>query len=159
MRQFGIIGISFLCLLISMTGWAAEAATSPVGYWKTIDDVTGQPRSILQIAQQADSTLTAKVVKIFPRPGHSIHERCQSCDGARHNQPILGMQVLEGIKPSSRHPSQWVNGRILDPLNGKTYNCNLTVLEQGKELMVRGYIGMPLFGRSQTWMRVNDMNA
>lgn len=132
---------------------------SPAGYWKTIDDVTNKPKSILEIKEARDRTLTGKIVKIYPRPGYDENEVCVECKGERHNQRIVGMVIMEHLKPSTSDRRQWVSGQILDPVNGKTYNCQLTLMDGGKEAVVRGYIGMPLFGRSQTWYRVNSING
>ena len=134
----------------------ADNANSPIGYWKTIDDVTGKPKSILQISLANKNMLMGTVVKIFPRPGYDENEVCSACTGSRHNKRIVGMVIMENLKQSSSNPNEWKGGKILDPLNGKTYHCYIQVIENGQKLNVRGYIGLPLFGRSQTWLRVNS---
>lgn len=146
------IFIVFLFLNFFMLS-AYATITTPVGYWKTIDDVTGKPRSILQIWETSEHTLQGKLVKIFPDPGHSIYERCVACDGANHNKPFLGLMIMWGFKFNH---GQWIDGRILDPRSGKIYHCKLKTM--GKEkLLVHGYIGIPLFGRTQTWLRQTDI--
>ncbi len=142
----------FICLSFFLWHYA-YAANSPLGYWKTIDDVTGQPKSILKIWQSSNG-LSGQVIKIYPSPGKDQNELCTACKGARHNQRIVGMVILQGLKQNANNPSEWTNGEILDPHNGKTYHCNLQVIDNGQKLNVRGYIGVPLFGRSQTWLRV-----
>lgn len=145
-------------LLTPLSGFCQQSE-SPAGYWKTIDDVTNQPKSILQITEAKDHTLTAKVVKIYPRPGYDENEVCAECKGERHNQRIVGMVIMEHVKQSDSDKRQWVSGQILDPVNGKTYNCNVTLMDEGTQAVVRGYIGMPLFGRSQTWFRTESANG
>lgn len=124
-------------------------AATPVGLWKTIDDVTGQPKSIVSINESADHQLTGKVIKLFKDP----KRLCTACEGENHNKPIVGLTVMHGLKPS-KEQGLWEEGEILDPKTGKVYHCTLRVLENGNKLQVRGYIGLPLFGRSQTWERV-----
>lgn len=145
------IWVSFLLFLITFGTHAAPL--NPTGYWKNIDDVTGKPQAILEITESSSHRLTGRIVKTFPRAGEEPLKRCQACSGARHNQPILGMIIMENLKQLS--PLEWSGGYILDPKSGKTYHCNLTVIENGEKLSVRGYIGLPLFGRSQVWLRTD----
>jgi uncharacterized protein (DUF2147 family) len=148
-------GLMFIVMFFSLLGMSlvhAANGASPVGYWKTIDDVTGQPKSILHIFSQGN-VLYGQVVKIFPRPGYDQNELCTACKGAKHNQRIVGMVVMEGLRPSSSNSLEWNGGHILDPLNGKTYNCTITLVDQGHRLNVRGFIGFSMFGRTQTWIR------
>lgn len=149
--------ITTLLLLFVIPVYAGAEAASPAGYWQTIDDVTHQPKSILEISETTNKVLTARVVKIYPRPGYDQNEICTECKGVRHNQPIVGMVVMERLKQSAKNKNQWINGEILDPINGKTYRCNLVLLENGNQANIRGYIGLPLFGRSQTWLRVKSI--
>lgn len=145
------------CLLSSIAYGADN--TSPVGYWKTIDDVTGKPKAILHIQLSNQNTLFGRIIKIFPSPGKDQNEVCTACQGYRHNQRIVGMIVLENLKQNEESLKQWDQGTILDPLNGKTYRSTITLSDDGMQLKVRGYIGIPLFGRSQTWLRVLNPRA
>ena len=148
-------------ILIVMTGMFSHVTfagdnTSPVGYWKTIDDVTGQVKSVIQITENAKThTLDGKIVKTYPTPGEQPLERCSACKDERHNQRILGMTILNGLKENKDNPSSWSAGLILDPRNGKIYHCTAQLKDNNNKLSVRGYIGIPLFGRSQEWIRVN----
>ncbi len=139
----------------TLTGFAAED-NSPVGYWKTIDDTTGKPKSIIQIWRSSNQSLAGRVVKIFPKDGSMDQSKlCTACTGERHNQPIVGMVILSGLRVAE---NRWDNGRILDPENGKTYSCSARMADNGKKLDVHGYIGIPMLGRSQTWERVDLMS-
>lgn len=149
--RFIVMCFSFLlCLQYAY----ALNSLSPVGSWKTIDDVTGQPKAIIQLSETPNNVLFGRILKIFPSPGHDQNEVCTACKGWRHNKRIVGMVVLENMRQDKNNPSQWSGGQILDPKNGKTYHCTIKVIDNGYRLNVRGYIGMPLFGRSQVWMRV-----
>lgn len=136
--------------------YAAEADLSPVGYWKTIDDVSGNPKSILQLwlTDPPNQTLSGRIVKIYPDPGKDEKELCERCEGAKHNQPILGMIIMEHLVQNKDNPEEWAGGEILDPRSGKIYHIKLKLIENGQKLNARGYIGLPLFGRTQTWIRV-----
>lgn len=151
-RLFILLSSSFM----SFTLYAAPFVPThtPAGYWKTIDDVTEQPKSILKIGQADNGSLFGQVVKIFPRPGYDQNEVCTACSGERHNKRIVGMEVMSGLKQNTDDSLEWNGGEILDPLNGKTYKCIVQLFDNGQKLRVRGYIGVPLFGRSQTWLRV-----
>lgn len=149
MKKFG----KFLLIALCTTS-VCYAEASPVGTWQTIDDATGKPKAIVKI-EEKDNVLAGKIVKIFPQPGESADKLCAECQGDKHNQPIVGMSIISGLK-ADKENKQWGKGEILDPANGKTYNCNARLTENGTKLNVRGYIGMPLLGRSQTWVRVDE---
>lgn len=136
--------------------FAADAHyDSPVGFWKTVDDVTGKPKSIVHIWKTENDVLMGKVIRIFPKAGEASNKACTACQGDKHNQPIVGMVILSGLKANEH---QWNSGQILDPENGKTYKCSVHLAENGKKLDVHGYIGIPLLGRSQAWQRIDLMS-
>ena len=148
------IFIALALSLLSLNVWAKEL--SPVGYWKTIDDVTGQPKSIVQIYEAPNHALKGKVVRLFKDP----ERLCTACEGEQHNKPIVGLQVMNQLKRSAENKNEWIGGDILDPKSGKMYHCSIKISEKGQQLNVRGYIGLPLFGRTQTWVRVeNETNV
>ncbi|MEI8265564.1 MAG: DUF2147 domain-containing protein [Betaproteobacteria bacterium] len=129
---------------------AALAQASPVGLWKTIDDETKQEKSLVRISDAA-GVLTGRIEKLTDPTKQDA--KCDKCEGAKKDQRVMGMTILEGVK---RHAGadHWEGGTILDPNNGKVYKVRLTPKDGGKQLDVRGYIGAPLLGRTQTWMRV-----
>lgn len=155
MKQASKFCISFLILVSNI---AFAAMNTPVGWWKTIDDETGKVKAIVQITESKNKTLVGKIIKIYPRPGYDQNEICNACEGERHNKPIVGMVFLEKLNRSADTANAWTNGQILDPKNGKVYHCNVSLSENGENLNVRGYLGLPLFGRTQTWIRVNNLN-
>ncbi|MBK8567402.1 MAG: DUF2147 domain-containing protein [Saprospiraceae bacterium] len=126
---------------------SADAQT-PVGNWKTIDDGDGKARSTVQI-EAAGQGLSGKVASIFPRDCEPPDPVCEKCSGERHGKPIKGMNILWGFRKSG---TEWVDGSILDPANGKTYRCKMWLEDDGNTLKVRGYWG--IFWRTQTWKRV-----
>lgn len=153
-----LILVSFFFSFFSSAFAGTETnLASPVGYWQTIDDVTGKPRAIVKIWLTTTNDIYGRIIKIYPRPGHSENELCRACPGRYQNTPIKGMLIISNLRQEdSHHPLVWSKGKIFDPSNGKSYHCTLTVLDNGRVLNVRGYIGLPLFGRSQTWLRVTE---
>jgi len=139
-------------LLASATIAFAQGTDSPVGVWQTIDDHTHQPKALVQITQNADGSLSGKVIKGL-NPADSPDRRCTECTDERKDQKILGMTIIRDMKQDGDH---WDGGNILDPENGKVYRCKMTLDEGGRKLVVRGYIGVSLLGRSQTWNRHAD---
>lgn len=140
-----------LALPLSVAAFVAQAAdTSPVGRWQTIDDETGKPKSIVQIEQAANGTLSGKVVEIL-QSNHGPNPLCDKCDGERKGKPIKGMTILWGLKPDGT--AVWDGGSVLDPAKGKTYKAKVTLTDGGKKLQMRGYIGIEALGRTQTWIR------
>lgn len=142
-----VLGILILLTLAWTATFASEL--SPVGLWKTIDDNTGKPRGLVRI-MEVNGEYQGKVEKIFPKPGEDPDPKCEKCDGARHNQPVIGMTILWGLKKAG---DEYQGGEILDPENGKVYRAKMKLDGGGGELSVRGFIGFSLLGRTQTWMR------
>ena len=121
---------------------------SVVGKWKTIDDATGEAKSIVEVFSKSGK-IYAKVVDILdPATKNNL---CKQCSGEDKNKPILGLIIIKGL---SKDGSEYNSGEILDPKNGKLYKCALS-LESKDKLKVRGYIGFSLLGRTQYWHRVN----
>lgn len=124
---------------------------SPVGRWKTISDKTGKVTSIVTISQ-AENMLVGKVTELFRKPEQDPNPLCTKCQDAQKDQPIIGLTILSGL---TKDGDEWSGGEILDPDNGKSYNCFIKVEEHGQKLHVRGYIGFSLFGRTQIWLKEN----
>ena len=131
----------------SITAWAHDE--TPIGLWKNIDDNRGKPRALIRIVEKG-SELNGRIEKLFLEPGEEQNPKCDKCEGALKDQPTLGMTILTGF---TRIDAEYKNGMILDPENGKLYKSKMSLSDDGKKLTVRGYIGIPLFGRSQTWLR------
>lgn len=137
-----------LGLLAISSAYAVDAG-SPAGLWRTIDDKTGKERALVRIID-SNGIYEGRVEKIFPQADDDPQHLCRKCEGTRKNQPIVGMTILWDLKKDG---DQFTGGEILDAKEGKIYRCKIKVLEGGRKLEVRGYIGVSLFGRSQTWTR------
>ena len=92
-----------------------------------------------------------RLSQLFLEPGDDPNPICTECQGDKHNLPILGLVFIEGMKQSGL---DYEDGTILDPETGKIYHANMHLSPDGSKLTVRGYIGLSIFGRSQTWNRV-----
>lgn len=124
------------------------ADSSPVGLWKTIDDSTGKARSLIRISDK-NGELIATVEKGL-LPSDSPNDVCDQCTGERKDKTLIGMVIMDGMKAKG---DVFEGGHILDPDNGEIYKCKIKLDSTGKKLEVRGFIGVSLFGRSQTWVR------
>jgi uncharacterized protein (DUF2147 family) len=124
-------------------------ANSPVGQWHTLDDKTGEVKSVVLIFEQ-QGVVRGRVEKVLRKDADPA-AKCDKCSDDRKNQPVVGMEIIRGAKKASGK-NVWEDGEILDPENGKTYALRLTPIENGAKLEVRGSIGP--FGRTQTWVRV-----
>ncbi len=132
----------------------AHAQATPAGVWKTIDDETKKEKSLIRITE-AGGVYTGKLEKLLD-PTAKPDAVCDKCSDDRKDKPLVGMTLIKGVKQSESDKALWDGGEILDPNNGKTYKVRLTPGEGGKTLAVRGYIGAPMLGRTQTWVRVAE---
>lgn len=137
----------FLFLLVFCIP-AITWAQSVTGKWKTIDDETGEERSIVEIYRKGDA-LFGKVLRVFPREGGDPDPVCDQCpeDDVRYRKKVIGMDIIRNMKDEGDY---YGGGDILDPKVGKVYKCRLWL--EGQDLKVRGYWG--LFYRTQTWKRL-----
>ena len=142
--------IALLVVLSLIAGCVYADAGSPVGLWRSVDDKTGRERALIRIVEN-NGVYEGRIEKIFSQSDDDPQHLCRKCEGARKDQPIVGMTVLWGMH---RDGDSYTGGELLDPHNGKTYSAKMTLLDGGKKLDVRGYIGMPMLGRTQTWQRV-----
>lgn len=139
-----------LGLLLMVVSSFAIGQSTPAGLWRTIDDKTKVVRSQVRIVE-TNGEYEGKIEKIVTRlPDDDPEHLCRACEGARKDKPVVGMTILWGLKKDG---DQWSGGEILDPKNGKIYRCKMKLLDGGKKLEVRGFIGISLLGRSQIWER------
>ena len=146
MKASACAGLLLLAAAIPCV-WAQEA--SPVGLWKNIDDVTGKPKALIRITE-VKGELRGQIEKLYRAPGEDQNPRCERCQGANKDQPVLGMVFMSGLR---RDGNEYTGGEILDPDDGKVYRSKMSLVDGGRKLSVRGYIGVPMFGRSQIWVR------
>ena len=150
------LGAAILVAGMSLTGQVMAAPDSITGYWRTIDDRTGFAKGIVRIDRATDGTYSATVVKAIPRPGYTPKEFCINCPAPYTGKRIVGITHLTGLKQQSDNARQFDGGKILDPLSGKIYSCKARLSPDGRRLTMRGYMGVSLLGRSQSWLRETD---
>jgi uncharacterized protein (DUF2147 family) len=125
-----------------------QALNSPVGRWRTVDDATGKAKSIVAIREE-NGKLYGTIETLFNPP--VPHPTCYLCSGDLKDRPLVGLQVLWGFQQEG---NRWSGGEVLDPETGKIYKASLALENGGKDLQLHGYIGVPLFGRTEHWVRV-----
>lgn len=147
--MFNLLVSLFLALTaVQFSADARAQADSPVGLWQTIDDSTKKPRSLVRIYDSGGGVLAGKIEKLIdPDKPDPV---CDKCSDERKDKPIIGMVIMTGLQ---KFDAEWGEGRILDPNNGKVYRCKAKLHDGGSKLEVRGFIGVSLLGRSQTWLR------
>ena len=125
----------FIACFAAVTA-TAFAQTSPAGLWRNVDDKTGEVKAEIRIVEtpQGVRGRIERVLKKDAKPD----DVCDKCEDDRKNQPIKGLEIIRG-------------DRILDPENGRDYRLQLTPIEGGAKLQVRGYFGP--FYRTQVWVR------
>ena len=144
-----LIKAGLLATMLFTSAAALAQNTSPVGVWKTIDDETGKPKALVRITEE-NGTLQGKIEKLFRGPNEDQNPKCTACTDSRKDQPMVGLTIVSGLKKDG---NEYTGGEILDPAKGKVYKSKATLRDGGQKLEVRGYIGAPMFGRSQVWQR------
>lgn len=124
--------------------------SSPTGLWRTTDDKTGKPRGLVRIYEEGGRLFGKVEGSLDPAKSQ---ERCEKCTDSRKNQPMLGMVILRSME---RKGDEYSGGDILDPDTGSVYKCKLKLVEGGNKLLVRGFVGFSLLGRTQVWLRDNS---
>jgi uncharacterized protein (DUF2147 family) len=140
-RRVIVLGL----LMLSAPRVMAQAAT-PVGVWRTFDDEDGSETGAIEIVVQ-DGVLSGRLIRIL-NPAHA-GDICTGCKDDRKGQAMLGLQLIRKVRPVG---DRW-SGEILDPKSGRIYRVELRLGEGGRKLYVRGYIGVTLLGRTETWVR------
>jgi uncharacterized protein (DUF2147 family) len=138
--------IAFLLVLSDLT---YAQPSSPAGVWKTYGDRRTEASGLVRIVD-AEGELHGTVEAVFSPPAPSANPRCEECPGDLRNTPVVGMTILRGARWDG---DQYSGGEILDPDDGTVYRCNLRLSDGGRKLQVRGFIGISIFGRTQTWER------
>jgi len=137
--------ITILILLLLITN--VSFSQSIFGKWNSYNEETNKVESVIEVYQK-DGKAFAKIKKINDQARKDA--KCIACSGNLKNAPILGMNILTGLKKDG---DEWSGGKILDPKNGKEYKCYIKLIDNNT-LKLRGYIGISMFGRTAIWKRV-----
>ena len=144
--RIAVLSVVLLAVIPPMAAFGSESA-SPLGVWKTFDDKTGEARAIVKIYDE-NGKLFGRIEQSF-RPG-ATSRVCAVCTDERKNHPIIGLIIIRNMKLDG---NEYAGGDILDPESGSVYRCKMHLEQGGSRLIVRGYVGFSLLGRSQTWQR------
>jgi len=136
-----------LTLLFPICLFTETFSQSVLGQWKTIDDETGDAKSVVEISER-NGKVYGKILKLFRTEDEEQDPVCEECptDDPRYKKKVIGMEIMSNMSPDE---DEYAGGEILDPKVGKIYKCRIWL--EGQHLKVRGYWG-PFF-RTQTWER------
>ena len=148
-RTLALMGSAFTAIVFVAFAGAAQAQMTPVGNWHSMDEKTGELKSLIVITDTG-GVLGGRIDKLLRKEADQ-KAVCKVCTDDRKDKPMLGLEIIRGAK-QLEGKEVWEGGKILDPENGKEYTLRLTPIEGGKKLEVRGSIAF--FGRTQTWTRV-----
>ena len=145
-----------IALALGLIGFAAFAnAADPLHgtTWKTVDDKTQKAKAIVKFTEQKNGTLTASIQQILT-PGEE--NACSKCEGPYNGKSLKGLTIVHGLKnEKAKGKESYVGGTILDPNSGKQYKLKGELTQGGQKLELRGFMGVSVLGRNQTWLRVN----
>lgn len=137
-------------LALALLVRSPQSEPTATGLWTTISDSDHQPEAVVEILD-AQSGYRGIIRQLLVPATHD-DSLCLKCSDDRKGQPVIGMEIIRGMHRDGTS-NQWSGGEILDPETGKTYHARMTLADSGRKLIVRGYVGISLFGRSQTWIR------
>lgn len=147
-------GLSVVLVAVAcwLPGAGRAAEPTAVGLWEKLDD-SGKPQGWFRIAER-NGVYEGQIVKMFPKPGEDPTTwRCTKCEGDQKDAQVLGITFIKGMK---RQALAYEDGKILDPRDGSIYSARMDLSPDGKQLSVRGYLGISLLGRTETWNRLPD---
>jgi uncharacterized protein (DUF2147 family) len=142
-----VLGVVLACTAIAV---AAQSA-SPAGAWKTIDDATKKEKSVVRIVDNS-GVYSGRIEKLLEST-MAPDAVCKECTDDRKDKPVVGLLIVRNMKQSAEDKSVYEDGDILDPANGKVYKAKMKLIDNGAKLEVRGFVGISLLGRTQTWIR------
>jgi len=158
MTKFSFIPL-FAALVLASPAQTASARRAGaidqgvLGYWKHIDEDTGKTQSIFKLFEY-EGKLVGKIVKVFPKNGQKAQTACTECEGRQKGKPVVGLIFFWDFVRDEDEKSKWVDGKILNPEDGKTYNAEAELADNGQTLKVFGYVRLLVkVGGTSTWKR------
>jgi uncharacterized protein (DUF2147 family) len=147
-----VLGVTLCAAAGLMSRPALAQEPTAAGLWEKVDDA-GKPEAWFRIAD-CGGRFQGQIAKIFPKPGEDPSQwRCADCEGKQKNAPVLGLTFIKGMQ---RNGLTYENGTVLDPRDGSVYSAVMRLSPDGRQLTLRGYLGIPMLGRSEVWRRLPD---
>lgn len=142
MRKIPLIALATALAAIALPASAGD----PSGRWKTLDDETGRPMSVVEVSTTGGK-LSARVVETLNEP----NAKCTECSGADKNKPVIGMRVLWDLTLKN---GVWSNGSGFKPSTGDGFKARSVVPSaDGRTLEITGCKLM--FCRTARWVRAD----
>jgi uncharacterized protein (DUF2147 family) len=137
----------FLLSIFALSSFAVDTVT---GTWRTFDDKTKQPNGQV-IVYEENGIYYGKIDPSF-KSADKTEKFCTKCSGEFKDKPFANLRFMWNFNRTG--DNKYTDGKILDPNTGDIYSASMHLENNGQTLVLRGYLGIPMFGSSQRWSRI-----